>query len=342
MFKGTKNTRPETIDRLTEDIGGLNNAFTADDLTNYYEVVPSNYLETLLWAEADRLGSLAVTEEHFHTERDVVIGEYDQRILAEPYGMLDELVNRESFVAHPYKRGVIGDPENLRAATLDDVVAFHRTFYRPDNAVLVVVGDFDPVQANAWIEPPQTAERTYTYRGANVPLPAVEYAYHIPAWRHPDAAALDIVETLLGMGKSSRLYQSLVYRQRVATAAHASADLREQPGLFSLRAIASTGTPIGDVRVALDAEIARLRDELPAADEMERVRTQIASSFVRSRQTYNNIAVALVRSAVERDDPGALNGDLDRYRAVTGADVQRVARLYLTVENRTTIEYLPL
>jgi zinc protease len=362
MFKGTKNTRPETIDRLTEDIGGLNNAFTADDITNYYEVVPSNYLETLLWAEADRLGSLAVIEEHFLTERDVVIGEYDQRILAEPYGMLDELVNRESFVVHPYKRGVIGDPENLRAATLDDVVAFHRTFYRPDNAVLVVVGDFDPAQANAWIdkyfgrvpkpaapiprvevvEPPQTAERTYTYRAANVPLPAIEYAYHIPPWRHPDAAALDIVETLLGMGKSSRLYQSLVYRQRVATAAHASADLREQPGLFSLRAIASTGTPVELVREALDAEIARLRDVPPEPDEMERVRTQIASSFVRSRQTYNNIALALVRSAVERDDPGALNGDLDRYRAVTAADVQRVARRYLAVENRTTIEYLPL
>ena len=362
MFKGTANTRPETIDRLTEDIGGLNNAFTADDITNYYEVVPSNYLETLLWAEADRLGSLAVIEEHFHTERDVVIGEYDQRILAEPYGMLDELVNRESFVVHPYKRGVIGDPENLRAATLDDVVAFHRTFYRPDNAVLVVVGDFDPAQANAWIdkyfgrvpqpavpiprvvavEPPQTAERTFTYRAANVPLPAVEYAYHIPAWRHPDAAALDIVETLLGMGKSSRLYQALVYRQRVATAAHASADLREQPGLFSFRAIASTATPIEAVRAALDAEIARLHDELPAAGEMERVRTQIASSFVRSRQTYNNIAVALVRSAIERDDPGALNADLDRYRAVSAADVQRIARTYLTVGNRTTIEYLPL
>lgn len=362
MFKGTKNTRPETIDRLTEDIGGLNNAFTADDITNYYEVVPSNYLETLLWAEADRLGSLAVTEEHFHTERDVVIGEYDQRILAEPYGMLDELVNREAYVAHPYRRGVIGDPENLRAATLDDVVAFHRTFYRPDNAVLVVVGDLDPAQANAWIdkyfgrvpqpaapiprvtavEPPQTAPRAFTYRAANVPLPAVEYAYHIPEWRHPDSAALDIVETLLGMGKSSRLYQALVYHARVATTAHANADLREQAGLFSLRAIASTGTPIERVREALDAQVARLHAELPDAAEMERVRTQIASSFVRSRQTYNNIAVALVRSAIERDDPAALNSDLDRYRAVTAADVQRVARRYLTPENRTTIDYLPL
>jgi len=361
MFKGTKNTRPETIDRLTEDIGGLNNAFTADDITNYYEVVPSNYLETLLWAEADRLGSLAVTEEHFHTERDVVIGEYDQRILAEPYGMLDELVNREAYAVHPYRRGVIGDPDNLRAATIDDVVAFHDTYYRPDNAVLVVVGDFEPAQTNAWIdryfgriptpsvpiprvlveEPAQRGERLFTYRAANVPLAAMEYAYHIPPWRHPDFAALDVLESILGMGKSSRLYQSLVYRQRIATGAYASADLREHAGLFAVRAIAAPDVTIERLRVAVDAEIAALHDTLPSTDEMERVRTQIASSFVRGRQTYNSIAVAMVRSAVERDDPGAINADLERYRAVTPADVQRVARQYLTLENRTTIEYLP-
>jgi len=362
MFKGTKNTRPETIDRLTEDIGGVNNAFTADDITNYYEVVPSNYLETLLWAEADRLGSLAVTEEHFHTERDVVIGEYDQRILAEPYGMLDELVNREAYAVHPYRRGVIGDPENLRAATIDDVVAFHETYYRPDNAVLVVVGDFDPASANAWIdhyfgripkpeiaiprvtleEPPQLAERTFTYRAANVPLPAVEYAYHIPPSRHPDFAALDVLESLLGMGKSSRLYQSLVYRRRVATGSYASADLREHAGLFSLRAIATSDVTVAALRAAVDEEIALLHDTLATDAELERVRTQIASSFVRGRQSYNSIAVAMVRSAVERDDPRAINDDLDRYRAVTAADLQRVARRYLTRENRTTIEYLPL
>jgi zinc protease len=361
MFKGTKNTRPETIDRLTEDIGGVNNAFTADDITNYYEVVPSNYLETLLWAEADRLGSLAVTEEHFHTERDVVIGEYDQRILAEPYGMLDELVNREAYRVHPYRRGVIGDPDNLRAATLDDVIAFHAVYYRPDNAVLVVVGDFDLEQTNTWIdryfgriprpsepiprvtveEPPQHGERVFTYHGANVPLAAVEYAYHIPPWRHPDFAALDVLESLLGMGKSSRLYQSLVYRQRIATGAYASADLREHAGLFAVRAIASNDVTIERLRAAVDAEIAALVDAPPAADELERVLTQIASSFVRGRQTYNSIAVAIVRSAIERDDPGAINADLERYRAVTPADVTRVARQYLTLENRTTIEYLP-
>ncbi len=179
-------------------------------------------------------------------------------------------------------------------------------------------------------EPVQNAERSAGYSAANVPLPALEYAYHIPPWRHPDFAVLDVAETLLGAGRSSRLYQSLVYRQRVATSAHAHADLREHAGLFSVRAVASKGTSFETLQAAVDVEVAKLCDEQPAADEMERVQTQIASFFVRGRQTYNSIAMALVRSAVERDDPSAVNVDLDRYRAVTAADVQRVARTYLT------------
>jgi len=361
MFKGTANTATETIDRLTEDVGGYNNAFTTEDITNYYDVVPAHFCETILWAEADRLAGLLVNEANFHTERDVVIGEYDQRILAEPYGMLDELVNREAYTVHPYRLGVIGDPENLRAATLADVMHFHDTYYRPDNAVLVVVGDIDLDATNAWIdryfgaialppgavprvgivEPPQTTERTYTYRAANVPLPALEYAYHIPAATDPDAPALDVLETILGMGRSSRLYRSLVYGKQLASMAYANADLRQQPGLFGLRIVVSAGKELADARAALDVELARLSDEPVGEDELVRVKTQIASAVIRSRQTYNGMALALVRAAVERDDPGAVNADLDRYAAVTAADLQRVARAYLRDENRTVIEYLP-
>ncbi len=361
MFKGTANTAPETMDRLTEDVGGYNNAFTAEDITNYYEVVPSNHLETLLWAEADRLASLRITQAHFVTEREVVIGEYDARILAEPYGMLDEIVNREAFSVHPYKRGVIGDPDNLNAATLDDVVDFHATYYRPDNAVLVVVGDLDLDRTNGWIdayfgaiatpagsvprvtivEPPQSAERSITYSAANVPLPALDYAYHIPAASHPDAAPLDLAETLLGAGKSSRLYQSLVYGKQIATSAYARADLREAPGLFEFSAILSRGKHIADARAALDFEIERLQAEPVNAEELDRAKTQIASSFVRGRQTYNGIALSLVRSAVERNAPDAVNTDLARYQSVTAADVQRVAAAYFRPENRTVVEYVP-
>jgi zinc protease len=361
MFKGTARTAPETIDRLTEDVGGFNNAFTSEDITNYYEVVPSNHLERLLWAEADRLASLDVNAANFATERDVVIGEYEQRILAEPYGMLDELVNREAYAVHPYGRGVIGSPAELNAASLEDVVAFHATYYRPDNAILVVAGDVDADETSRWIdayfgtiptpaapiprvravEPDQTAERTCEYRAANVPLAAAEEAYHIPAAAHPDAPALEVLETLLGGGRSSRLYTALVYDKQVATSASAAADLREHPGLFGLRVTCARGVALGDARAALAHELDRVRAEPPGEAELMRARTQIASGVVRSRQTNSGVALMLVQSAAERGDPGLVNDDLARYLAVTGDDVVRVARTYLRPENRTVVEYLP-
>ena len=360
MFKGTSRTVPETMDRLTEDVGGFNNAFTTEDITNYYEVVPSNHLERLLWAEADRLASLTVNEANFATERDVVIGEYDQRILAEPYGMLDELVNREAYTVHPYRRGVIGSPSELRAASLDDVVAFHATYYRPDNALLVVAGDLDVDETLRWIErwfgpirtpseaiprvdvvePVQTAERTYTYSAANVPLPAAEEAYHIPAAAHPDAAALEVLEMVLGGGRSSRLYTSLVYRKQVAASAYVATDTREQPGLFNVRVTSARGVELATARAALTEELDLVRAEPPGEAELARARTQIATSVVRSRQTNSGVAQELVRATTERGDPEVANEDLARYLAVTGDDVLRVARTYLVAENRTSIEYL--
>src|SRR5215212_2746266 len=152
MFKSTKNMKSEMMDRLTEDLGGFNNAFTQDDVTVYYEVVPSNYVETLIWAEADRLSGLNVDDPNFKSERDVVKEEYRQSVLAPPYGRFEYLLQQKSFLEHPYKRPTIGSIEDLDAASLQDVQQFHTTYYRPDNATLVVVGDFDPKQLDAWID----------------------------------------------------------------------------------------------------------------------------------------------------------------------------------------------
>ena len=146
MFKSTKNMKAEMMDRLTEDVGGSNNAFTADDVTVYYEVIPSNYLETLLWAEAERLASLTVDEANFKSERAVVEEEFRQSILAPPNGRFFYALDQKSFIVHPYKRPGIGSIEDLDAATVPDVIQFHNTYYRPDNATLVVVGDFDQKQ----------------------------------------------------------------------------------------------------------------------------------------------------------------------------------------------------
>ncbi len=360
MFKGTAHMGAETIDRLTEDIGGYNNAYTADDLTNYYEVIPSNYLETLLWAEAERLAALHIDENNFTTEREVVIGEYDQRVLADPYGMLDEVTNRDAFTTHPYKRGVIGDPDNLNAASLEDVKRFHSTYYRPDNAVLALVGDFELERAFGWVEryfgpiahppapvprvavvePPQTGSRRLVYSRANVPLAAYQCAFHIPPATSPDAYALDLLETLLSMGRSSRLYQGLVFK-RLATRAYGYADLREQSGLFELRAIANDGEPVQTLERAIEREIERIQNEPIDPVELEKVKTQVVSALVRGRQTVSEVSLALTRAAVVQGDPETVNTDLEHYQAVSAADIRRVAQTYLTVANRTSWYYLP-
>jgi zinc protease len=345
------------MDRFTEDVGGYNNAYTGYDITNYYEIVPSNHLERLLWAEADRMANLTVDEPNFVTERKVVIGEYDQRILASPYGMLFELANG-AFTAHPYKFGVIGNPDQLNAASLQNVIAFHTTFYRPDNATLVLVGDFDPAQANGWVdkyfgslkkpagriprvtaaEPPQTKQRRVTYTSKSAPLPASLLVYHIPPERSADTPALNVIETLLGTGPSSRLRVALV-DGGMASQVVANADTRQQAGLFDVYAIANAGKTTRDLESALERQVARLRDEHVPAAELEKAKTQAIAALVRSLQTHDNVAQALVRAAVIDGDPGLVNRAAPEYVRVTAADVQRVARKYLTPSNSTVIAY---
>src|SRR5688572_32373743 len=220
MFKSTKNMPWEMLDRLTEDVGGWNNATTFDDSTPYYEVVPSNYLETLLWAEAERMGSLNVDDTNFKSERDVVKEEFRSSVLTPPYGRLFYAIVKNSFDRHPYRRPGIGSLEDLDAATIEDVRGFHKTFYRPDNAMLIVVGDFDQAQLTTWVdkyfapiakpdtkiprvvveEPARKVERRAVEKVANVPLPAVAMTWHAPSASHTDAPALYVLAAILARG----------------------------------------------------------------------------------------------------------------------------------------------
>jgi zinc protease len=361
MFKSTKNMKAEMMDRLTEDVGGNNNAFTADDVTVYYEIVPSNYLETLLWAEADRLSGLTVDEADFHSERAVVEEEFRQSILAPPYGKFFYVMEQKSFASHPYKRPGIGSIEDLEAATIENVKKFHATYYRPDNATLLVVGDFDPKQFDTWVdkyfgpiqkpnlplprvdvkEPERTGEKRFTEYGANVPLPGVGVTYLIPAEKSDDAPALTLTDIILSRGRSSRLYQSLVYQQQLAQNANSNADLREDLGVFQLTAIVAAGKKPEDAEAALLAEIKKLQDAPVTAAELEKAKNQIITSQLRQRETNNGKANALGQAAVLLGDPNRVNTDLDKLQAVTAADVQRVAKKYFTDKNRYVFVYLP-
>jgi len=360
MFKSTKNMPNEKMDRLTEDVGGFNNASTWDDFTNYYEVVPSNYLETLLWAESDRMVNLNVDDANFSSERDVVKEEFRQRILANPYGMLfGQYLEKLSFTAHPYKRPGIGNLEELTAATPKDAKEFYNAFYRPDNAVLIVVGDFDQKQFDAWtdkyfgrigkpssaitrvtvVEPDRTAEARHMTHAPNVPFPAVAITYLAPESKNPDVPALRIAETILSNGESSRLYQSLVYKQQIAQQANFSADIRVDRGLLYLLAIASEGKTAEVLEKALLAELKRIQDEPVTAQELEKAKNQLVTQAIQNREDNDGKAIAIERAVAYDGDPLAVNTDIQKLQAVTAADVQRVMKKYFSDANRVVIYY---
>jgi zinc protease len=360
MFKSTKNMKSEMMDRLTEDVGGFNNAFTNDDVTVYFEVVPSNYLETLIWAEADRLSGLNVDDANFKSERDVVKEEYRQGVLAPPYGRFEYLMQEKSFLEHPYKRPTIGSIEDLDAASLKDVQEFHSTYYRPDNATLVVVGDFDPKQLDAWVdkylapiakpsrplprvqvkEPPRKSEIRLTEYGPN-DLPAVGLTYLTPRQADADSDALRVADVILSGGESSRLYHSLVYTQQLAAEVNSSAETREDASLFVLTAVLSEGKKVEDAEKAMEAEIKKLQDEPVTAAELEKAKNQLITSQLRQRETGNGKALALGEAAVLLGDAARVNTDLERLQAVTAADIQRVMKKYFADTNRLVLYYLP-
>ena len=362
MFKATRNLVPEQFDRLTEDVGGFNNASTADDYTNYFETVPANHLERLLFAEADRMATLVVEPKSFASERDVVKEELRLRVLAPPYGKLFALYFPEiSYTTHPYARPGIGSLDDLQAASIDDVRAFHATYYRPDNAVLVVAGNFDAQQLDAWIdkyfagikrpdrpiprvtvaEPPRTAAIVRTVYEENTPLPAVMISYQIPPDRDADNAPLAVLNAILSAGESSRLYESLVYRDQLAANAGTFLDSKQQTGALALYAIAAGGKDVAASEAGLKREIARLRDTPVNAAELAEAKNQILTSAIKGRETPDGKASTLAAAVVVDGDPKAADRQLAAIARVTAADVQRVARKYLGDHQAATIRYLP-
>jgi len=359
MFKSTKNMANEQMDRLTEDVGGYNNASTWDDFTNYFEVVPSNNLRTLLWAEAERMGNLNVDDTNFASERDVVKEEFRQSVLAQPYGRLFEYLGSLSYTKHPYKRGVIGDLDQLNAATAADARAFHNLYYRPDNAYLIVVGDFDQKQFDGWVneyfgklkkpstsiprvtvkEPARRKEARFTKTAQNVPFPAVAITYLGPRSDSADLPALEVAENILASGDSSRLYQSLVYKEQIAQEADFNIDNKVDGGLLYFLAIASEGHTPKELEASLLAQLRLIQTRGVTAKELEKAKNQLITAAVKDLETNDGKAQAIERAVAYQHDPLAVNGDVAKLQAVTAADVQRVMKKYFSDNNRVVIYY---
>jgi zinc protease len=349
MFKATRNLPSESFDRLTEDVGGTNNASTNDDYTEYHEVIPANYLKPILWAEAERMGSLVVDQAAFASERSVVEEELRQRVLAQPYGELFyHLLSEISFDTSPYGRPTIGSIPDLDAATLADVQAFHAAWYRPDNAVLVVVGNFDPKDLDLWVdayfgklarpswpipaappaEPARAAPKLWKAYAPNTPLPAVMFSYPAPPADSPDLPALEVADAVLSRGDSSRLHQSLVYRQRIAQDAFTFLELRNQPGAYGAGVILSQGVDPARGEAGLKAEIAGMASTPPTPEELARAKAQLITQSLRERETANGKASELAAAVVLFGDAAEVNRSVAEIQAVTAADVVRVARKY--------------
>ena len=361
MFKGSAHVGADEHSRIIEAMGGFDNAETNDDSTNFFETFPSNYLETVLWLEADRMGSLNVDQANFTSEREVVKEERRVRIENEPYGYLEEDLRAAAFAVHPYHHTPIGSMEDLDHATLADVREFFATYYKPNNATLVIVGDFDSKQALAWTtkyfegipasaqpiprdipaEPEQTAARMVKKSYSNTPLPAVVIGYKMPARYAPDAYPLELASDILAGGESSRLYQSLVYQQRIAVQQAGFGDFSEDPNLFWAYAIMSEGHTAPEGQRAIITVLDGLKTDPVDATELEKAKNQEIAALVLGRDTDEEKAIAIENAAVIGKDPNLVNSELDRYLAIAPADIQRVAQTYFIPEHATILFVTP-
>ena len=360
MFKGSANVGPEAHGDFISSIGGRFNATTDFDRTLYFETIPSQYLERILWMEADRLSSLNVSEANFLSERDVVKEERRLRIESPPFGRLFEVVLDKTFTTHPYRILPIGSMADLDAATLEDVREFHRTYYVPNNATLVVAGDFQPDETLGWIEkyfgpvpqgrpiprnrpqePPQTAERRTVEYDGNTPLPAILFTYHIPKAGQSDLYALQVAANVLSTGQSSRLYRKMVYDRQLALEAGGDTIVLEDPGVFFFFSILQAGKTVEEADKALAEEAERLRTEPVAQDELEKAKNQLIAEQVFGRQTVQEKGEEIGYAGVILGDVSRVNRELAELQKVTAEDVLRVAKAYFRPENRTVVHMLP-
>jgi zinc protease len=349
----------------TDSIGGTNNASTTEDRTNYWETVPSNYLERALWMESDRMGFLlpAVTDKEFTTQQAVVKNERRERIDNQPYAKADELISTAIFPSeHPYSWSVMGSMEDLTAAKLEDVKGFFRTYYTPNNASLCIAGDFDPAQAKALVEkyfgtipagPPVDRLETWipSLDGVRrivaedrVSLPRLYMVWPCPPDFAPGDAELDLFSDILAPSKNSRLYKTLVYEKQIAQDVSAFLDSHEIASLFIVEVTAREGHALDEIEREVDAVLREVLQRGITAEELSRIQAVNASNFVRALQRvggFGSISDRANNYNTFLGEPNRFQWDLDRYEKTTAADVDKYARQYLDLNRRVILHIVP-
>jgi zinc protease len=358
MFKGTPKYGPGLYSQLVQRYGGTQNAFTSYDMTAYYSVVPAARLELALDLEADRMTNLLLDPNEIKAEREVVKEERRLRENA-PTGPMYEELGALAFKAHPYHWPIIGWMSDIEAISRDDLLAHYKTYYIPNNATVIVVGDVDAGQTMEAVrrhfepipsgptpspvrppEPPQLGEHR-----AEIPRPtalaAIAIAYHIPAFEHADALPLEVLSQVLSQGQSSRLYRDLVYQRQLASSINSDADLRIDPSLFTIVSMVQAGKTPAEVEAAIYEQLAQVTAESIDDRELQKAINQALSAFV-FRQDSIQQQGFLIGSFHMLQSYKVINEYIERLRRVTKEDVARVARLYLTKTNRTVVTIVPM
>ena len=370
MFQGSSNLGKMEFTRLVQSNGGIFNGSTRFDFTNYFEVVPSHTLETMLWAEADRMRGLAITQENLTNQQGVVKNEVRVNVLNQPYGgfpWLDmpQAANENWYNAHNF----YGDLEDLDAATLADVQSFFKQYYAPNNAVLVVVGHFDPAQTRAWInkyfaniprvelapqpditEPRQTVEKRKSKEDRLAQRPALAFAYHMPPRNTPEYWAMGLIEQILLQGRDSRLWQELVQKRGFAGSVSGGINFGlgnmfnyDGPMLIMGNLIHDQDKPADSIMAAVDAVIEDLRTRPVDAATLERARTKARSGFYSYLEALGGFGRAdlLAVFALFDSDPARINRIEQEFAKVTPELIQRTAQEYLRPTNRTILTIEP-
>lgn len=355
MFQGSQHVKKGEHFQLVERAGGNMNGSTWDDRTNYYETLPSNRLNLGLWLEADRMRSLAVTKENLDNQREAVKEERRMRIDNQPYltAVIDELPALfDSTACFGYAHPGIGSMADLNAAAVEDVQAFFKQYYAPNNAVLTLVGDFDPAEAKRLVQQyfgdiprveqpaplpcdPQfnAGQRRKRVRDAKANLPAVIHAFKTPATADADAPAIELLATILGQGESSRLNRRLAREAKAAAAAQAVYNARLGPGTLWVLGVANQGVSPDSIDRLLAAEVARVAAEGATEEELTKAKNAYRANTISERQRAMSVAEAVQRANLFLGSPDAVNSDFDRYMRVTTADLRRVAQKYLQPNN---------
>lgn len=361
MFTGSGHVPYGYHDKLTEGVGGSNNGSTSNDRTNYYETIPSNYLETALWMEADRMGFLLdkLDLAKLNAQRDVVKNERRQGVDNQPYGRVSEIFAAAMYPKdHPYSWPVIGSMTDLSAASEEDVKAFFRLYYAPNNATLSVVGDFDPAQTKAWIQkyfgdlpkgqPVQRPSVPLAKLAANkrlvyedrVQVPRLYIQWPTVGFKTDDNYALAMMSSILSGSRTARLTKALVYDSPKASNVFGFQNSAEDVGVFQITVIPRPEATLTELEAAVDAVLQKFMAEGPTAEELQKAKSGLELNFLRGLESNLGKAEQLNTGSVFHGDPGHLSTTYQKTLAVTAADVKRVANQYLT-RSRIVLSVVP-